>query len=107
MNYTGNENHDIRLEDAAELTKRFRDNLPVIDDTIAEYFGKSALQELLDQSGCIGIRVYYGIDVNNTKRLVITGVDNNGDDLCEGNLMEAGTICPPICSNNNPLNSNE
>lgn len=107
MNYTGNENHDISLKEAAVLTQRFRENLPVIDNTIAEYFGKSALENVLAQNGCVGIRIYYGIDLNNIKRLVITGVDYNGNDLYEGNLMEAGTICPPVCSNNNPLNTNE
>jgi hypothetical protein len=27
MNFTGNENHEISLNEAAELTQRFRDNL--------------------------------------------------------------------------------
>ena len=106
MDYTGNENHEISLNEAAELTQRFRDNLPVIDITTAEYFGKSALEDLLSQNGCVGIRVYYGIDSDMKKRLVIVGVNGEGNDLYEGNLMEVGVICPPFCSSNNPLNSN-
>jgi hypothetical protein len=105
MNYTGNENHDISLNEAADLTQRFRENLPIIDHTIAEYFGKSALEELLDQNGCVGIRIYYGIDIEMKKRLVIVGVNNEGNDLYEGNLMEVGQPCPPICSESNLLNS--
>ncbi len=105
MNYTGNENHEISLNEAAELTQRFRDNLPVIDDTIAEYFGKSALEDLLSQYGCIGIRIYYGIDSDMKKHLVMVGVNEDGNDLYDGALMERGTICPPYCSTENPLNS--
>ena len=106
MNFTGNENHEISLNEAAEMTQRFRDNLPVIDNTIAEYFGKSALEDLLSQQDCIGIRVYYGIDSDMKKRLVIVGVNDEGNDLYNGNLMEVGGICPPNCSASNPLNSN-
>ncbi len=106
MNYTGNENHEISLNEAAELTQRFRDRLPVIDNTIGEYFGRTAMEDLLSQQGCVGIRIYYGIDANDIKKLVIVGVDNNGNDLYDGELMEAGTTCPPLCSTSNPLNSN-
>jgi len=105
-NFTGNENHEISLNEAAEMTQRFRDNLPVIDYTIAEYFGKSALEDLLNQQDCIGIRVYYGIDSDMKKHLVIVGVNDEGNDLYEGNLMELSINCPPICSTSNPLNSN-
>lgn len=105
MNYTGNENHEISLNEAAELTQRFRDNLPVIDNTIAEYFGRSALEDLLSQNSCVGIRIYYGIDSSTKKRLVIVGVNSEGNDLFEGNLLEHGGICPLYCSENNPLNS--
>lgn len=105
MNFTGNENHEISLNEAAELTQRFRDNMPVIDNTIAEYFGKSALEDLLSQQDCIGIRVYYGIDSDMNKKLVIVGVNSDGNDLYEGALMEKGTICPPYCPSSNPLNS--
>jgi hypothetical protein len=105
MNYTGNENHEISLNDAADLTQRFRDNLPVIDNTIAEYFSKSALENLLNQQNCVGIRVYYGIDSDMKKHLVIVGVNSDGNDLYEGDLMELGRECPPYCPDTNPLNS--
>ncbi len=106
MNYTGNENHEISLNEAAELTQRFRDNLPVIDYTIAEYFGKSALDDLLSQQDCIGIRIYYGIDIEMKKKLVIVGVNSEGNDIYQGELMERGYLCPAYCPTENPLNSN-
>jgi hypothetical protein len=105
MIFTGNENHEISLNEAAELTQRFRDNLPVIDNTIAEYFGKSALEDVLSQQDCVGIRVYYGIDSEMKKHLVIVGVNSDGNDLYEGALMEMTIPCPPVCSTSNPLNS--
>ena len=38
--------------------------------------------------------------------ILIVGVNADGNDLYEGNLMELSVICPPFCSTNNPLNSN-
>ena len=39
------------------------------------------------------------------KHLVIVGVNEEGNDLYNGNLMEIGKTCPPICPDSNPLNS--
>lgn len=105
MKYLGDNDHSISLFEAADLTTRFRENLPVFDYTIAEFFGKSALENLLSQDSCVGIRVYYGLDAEMKRRLVIVGVDDEGNDLYKDNLMEGGALCPPVCSEVNPLNT--
>ena len=104
MDLTGNEDHSISLEDAATLTAAYRSTIST-GDTIGEYFGGTAIQTILSQDGCVGIRIYYGIDSTGVKTLVICGVTSTGDDLYSGSLAEHGLKCPPDCSSKNALNS--
>ncbi|MCF8428821.1 MAG: hypothetical protein K9G64_01705 [Bacteroidia bacterium] len=105
MNYTGNEIHDISLQDAADLTKNYRDQFAVgVNYIKGEYFGKTALQSLLNQSNCVGARMYYGLKADQTQCLVIVGVDSDGNDLTECEIMENGFLCPSHCSSSNVLN---
>jgi len=103
---TGNENHQIPLPDAAHLTKNFRDSHPV-GTIIAHAYGKQAILDILNQGEgqCFGIRIYYAQDDLGAPKLVITGVDSNGNDLYNGPLAEFGNPCPSICSTPNQLNS--
>ena len=106
MNYTGNEIHDISLQDAADLTKNYRDQFTAEENYIkGEYFGKTALQSLLNQTNCVGARMYYGLKADQTQCLVIVGVDGSGNDLTTGQIMELGLPCPAQCSTINTLNS--
>lgn len=105
MKFTGMEDHSITLSEAAELTANYRETLTSNVETIAEYFGKDALINLLNQTGCVGVRIYYGLDTTGAKKLVLVGADADGNDLYEGTLMERGVNCPTNCSADNPLNS--
>jgi hypothetical protein len=104
MNYTGHENHSISLPDAAAMTQRFRNANPP-GTIISEYFGADAINSILSQPGCVGIRLYYAMDDNSVQHHVISGVDANGDDLFNGVLADNGQTCPPNCATVNPLNS--
>lgn len=104
MSYTGSENHHIDLEEASEMTKRYRDNMAPDQTVIAEYFGRDAIIEILEQKGCAGIRMYYALDKYMVKKLIIVGVDENGDDQYLESLAEHGLIYPPYVSSPNPLN---
>jgi hypothetical protein len=105
-NFTGSEDHAISLTDAATMTARYRATISN-GDTIAHYFGKDAIQEILDQGDCVGIRIYYGLDDQDAKHLIITGVTEDREDLYNGLLAERSKPCPDSCSSANPLNSNE
>lgn len=105
MSFTGNENHNISLTEAAALTKNFRDTVSN-GATIAHFIGKTALQALLNQSETVGVRLYYGLKSDGSKELVATGVDGNGDDQYQGILLDRTIKCPQECSAANPLNSN-
>jgi hypothetical protein len=103
MSFTGNENHSISLQDASDLTANFRTNHPGAIKGF--YFSKSAIETILNQTDCVGIRIYYGETIANVPCLVISGVKANMDDLYNGSLAEFGTPCPAFCGTANPLNS--
>jgi len=98
LRLTGHENHNVTLSYAANLTKNFRVKTGATTTTIlAEYFGKDALQQVLDEPGCIGLRIYYGQKDDGTPALVLIGVDQSGNDMIKGFVLENGYPCPPIC----------
>ena len=104
--FTGTENHEISLEDASILTERYRNQFSSTQLFIkGEFFGKQAIQNLINEPNCVGIRIYYGLNENNIPKLVIVGVDFNENDLIQGSILDFGKLCPPACSNSNPLNS--
>lgn len=104
MSFTGNENHDFPLDQASEWTANYRATISP-GETIAHYFGKQAIQDIFDQEGCVGMRIYYALDNNGAKQLIITGVNSAGNDLYQGLLAERSLKCPAACSAANPLNS--
>lgn len=104
MTFTGNENHDIPLSEASAWTKNYRDVNPP-DVVIGHYFGKAAIISILSQTNCVGMRIYYALDDNGVKQLILVGVDASGNDLYNGLLAERSYNCPPQCSTANPLNS--
>lgn len=106
MSFTGQENHEISLQEASAMTKRYRESQTEEMYIKAEYFGKEAIQSILQQKEYVGIRIYYALDENMVNKMVLVGVDQNENDLYNGVLAERGFVCPPACStNNSPLNS--
>jgi hypothetical protein len=105
MSFTGSEDHSISLEDAAALTKNYR-NASESGAIIAEFFGKEALEGILAQERCVGIRCYYGKKDDGSPALVLVGADANENDLLdEDKIVQAGDPCPPFCASSNKLNS--
>jgi hypothetical protein len=96
-------NHRISLADAAALTKRYRD--AKISDVKAGAFHKDQVLELLNQPGCVGLRIYDGRDASGSPSVVLAGVDKADNDLTGGVLLEQWLPCPPYCGAVNPLNA--
>lgn len=68
----------------------------------AHYFGENKLNDILDQDGCVGLRIYYGTKIEGTTiekpELIIVGVDSNGNDILDEDLiLDASMPCPPNC----------
>lgn len=104
MSFTGHENHSINLTDASTLTENYRNNMSV-GDTIGHYFGRDAIEAILAQSDCVVIRIYYGLDADSKKQLVVVGVLANENDIYTGLLAEQSYKSPPYTGANNSLNS--
>ena len=102
MAFDGSEGGEITLLKGAELTSKYRDNNP--NETKGHFFGKDILRQLLEQDGCMGIRMYYGIDEKGKKELVIVGADADENDMTEL-VADLSMPCPSRCGNSNPLNS--
>ena len=104
MDFSEDYDHSISLDEAAKMTKAYRDSMPK-ESPIAATFSKSALKIILEQGGCAGVRMYYARDADKKLTLVLAGIKASGDDLYEGRLAEMAQLCPPFCSPRNPLNS--
>lgn len=95
--------HRISLTDAAALTQAYRD-AKVSDVKAAAFAGDQVLQ-LLNQTGCVGIRIYYGRNPDASPSLVLAGTDASDSDVTQGVMLEQNWPCPPLCGAANPLNS--
>ncbi|MFQ6103026.1 MAG: hypothetical protein ACE5OP_01895 [Candidatus Glassbacteria bacterium] len=104
MTFTGNENHTITLEEASKFTRNYREKAPS-GAILGGYFGKEALQRVLNQENCVGIRYYHAEKDDGTSVLILVGVDASENDLIGGELLEWSIPCPPYCGSANQLNS--
>ena len=80
----------------------------------SETFDRAAFDQLLSQDGCVGVRIYYGMDEESNVKLVAVGVYKDDQDILtsKSNLKKAkgdniadepvfalsdGLRCPPFC----------
>jgi hypothetical protein len=95
--------HHISLAEAAALTKRYRDAKVSAEKSGA--FHKDQVLKLLDQPGCVALRIHYGRNADGTPALVLTAVDAADADITGGTILEQHMPCPPFCNGANPLNT--
>ena len=58
--FDGSEGDPISLETVQLWTKNYRDGNP--NQTLAHFFGRDIINQILAEEGCVGIRLYYAID---------------------------------------------
>ena len=98
----------ISLAEARVLTGNYRDLKdllisPVYQNKnvlpVSETFDKNQIIQLLQQSDCEQMRIYLGIDDATQIRLVLVGVDADGNDIAQPDslIVERGDRCPPDC----------
>lgn len=59
-------------------------------------FGIDKLQQIIDQSGCVAVRVYNGYG-QSKRNMIFVGVDQNNDDMTSGYILDIGMPCPDAC----------
>jgi hypothetical protein len=102
MAFNGTEGGQIPLATGAAMTAEYRAQNP--GEIKAHFYGKEILDVLLNQEDCVGIRIYYGIDENGNKELVLVGTDASECDLTDL-IVDLSNPCPNRCSKANALNS--
>lgn len=111
-------NHRITLERAKEMTRLFRENKDNIlkpeflgQDIlpISETLNRTAMDQLLAQPSCVGVRIYYSMDETLKIHAILVGVNDQGQDILpadsssisteeeEGVILEEMQRCPPNC----------
>ena len=103
--YTGAEGAAIDLKDAARWTARYRNGITNPETARAHMFGNNIIDQLLDQPGCVGMRMYYALNDEGVKQLILVGVDAEGNDMEDGVVVDGSRICPPDCAGGNLLSS--
>jgi hypothetical protein len=94
----------IDLATAKSWAANYREKNP--GDTKGHFFGFEIIQQILNEAGCVGIRMYYGIDENGKKQIMLVGVDSDGENIIpngenfldgEGIVADASWPCPDYC----------
>lgn len=103
--FTGAENHRLAMDTAISMMENFQADNPF--DAYGWYFSRKALEELLSQTGCVGIRIYGGLDAGGKFSPVLFGVTEDGRDIDGAGLskdlggsiiiLEMAVPCPPYC----------
>ena len=125
--------HRITLDNAKQLTKKYRDNKKkILKDEygnkptlpICETFDRDAFEELLAVPGCVSIRAYFGMDEELNVKLIFVAVNDKNEDILpqvqilpEGDtgmlamssdddvpISNTGDRCPPTCPPPSGLN---
>lgn len=91
-------NHNTSKNDAIKYINNFKVSpAATIIGIKGGAYNRGIIDTVLSQSGCVGIRIYYGKLDNGNYTLVLVGVDTAGNDLSNGTIAQAIMPCPPEC----------
>ena len=116
--------HFISLETAIDMTTKYRNEHEIILAPeyrnqgvlpLSETFSRAALDAILAQNDCEGVRIYYGMDGDGKVHAILVGVTANNRDLLKDNslskgpggdiIVELAQRCPDLCPPDSPLNN--
>ncbi|RPI01200.1 MAG: hypothetical protein EHM64_16105 [Ignavibacteriae bacterium] len=117
-NFPGAEKHEITLEEAKKHIQRHKKN-PIHPNHHGGSFDRAAVDKLLAQPDCAGLRIYHGKNEDGTPSLILVGVDSAGKDItpittkstaasamtttATASIMEKSWPCPPYCDGSSEL----
>jgi hypothetical protein len=102
MAFNGNEGTYITLAQGNTWTGSYRSANP--NGIKAHFYGKTKLTEMLNQTGCVGLRFYRAIDDTGAEQLVVVGVNSSSTDMTSGLILDRSLLCPPYCDSGSSLN---
>lgn len=92
-----NNNHEITLAEAITMTHAYQNSPQFAGQTKAGLISATAVQDLLNQPGCMGVRIYFALNANDNLTLVLVGTDTNEKDMTTGVILDKLKDCPPNC----------
>jgi hypothetical protein len=95
--FNGTEGAPIDLTTAATWTENYRNTYSGSGETKAVFIGKDIINNILRQEDCMGLRIYFAIDDNGEKNIIMVGADSAGTDQVTGIIADYGVKCPPVC----------
>lgn len=103
MAFNGTEGQAITLTAGAAMTADYRDNAGT-GAIQGVFIGRDHIQDILDQTDCMGIRIYFGINADGENTVVLVGANASENDQLDL-IVNSGMPCPPTCGRSNDLNS--
>lgn len=86
----------ITLEEAIDFTHSYQEKHP--NATKAYLVDVAKLNLITAQEGCVSVRIYNGYETaTDTTNLVLVGVNEQGNDMTEGIILERALPCPKYC----------
>jgi len=85
--------HFISCEQAVLLLRR----RPTKITERGGHLPRTAIDEILAQPGCNGLRFYFGTKADGSTTLVFVGIDAGERDMTDGVIVEDYYPCPPFC----------
>lgn len=76
----------IGYELGAKMVKDYTDTF---NEYGSQFIGKNIVQEILNQPGCIGLKIFNALNEANQKTYVITGVDEKGSPILEYTIVNS------------------
>src|SRR5450631_2142511 len=73
---------EISHELAAKMVKDHHD-MHTVEGSNSYYIGKSVIDQILSQPGCVGLRIFDAINEVGGKTLVYVGIDSKGKSILE------------------------
>ena len=106
MAFTGDEGEMIDPALGQKWIDNYRNKVKSDPKAIfGEFYGFRKIEELVGQTGAVGIRIYYAIDDTGTQRMILVGTDANQNDIApiagskgQGLVLDVGFQCPPKCN---------
>ena len=103
MAFDGTEGEFIPMSEATAMTSAYQTGGN--GDVKGGFLGKDKINQLLEQSGAMGIRIYFAEDENGHKTVALAAADADENDIT-ALVLDKWKPCPPRCGNSNGLNNN-
>jgi len=104
--FDGSEGNFIPIEKAAQFTRNYRNSqqFNLNKEVKALFYGRDKLLEILNQDGCMGLRIYFGLSDGTVEdqtfgdpQFIIIGADADGNNQSNGQTLDNGYPCPDYC----------